>query len=80
METDTNFRKARGKVTPGNVPSSRWHALRENLDNLPDCRPGFVERAKELIDDPDFPDPVAEQEMAEQMAVQIYINADKHPG
>ncbi len=58
---------------------ANWPAWQETLQNLPDSRPEAVERARNLIADPDYPPQYAQEILARQLAVQLTAEIDPLP-
>ena len=92
MDIDSHFNAARanGASSPRrSAPSfealsdeecfAHWPALQETLRNLPDSRPEAVERARNLIADPDYPSPYTQEILARQLAVQLIAEIDPLP-
>jgi len=90
MDKDSNFSAAHGGgVSRPSFPVFatasdeeffiNWPALHEALQNLPDARPEAIERAMNLIADPDFPSPCAEHVLARKLAVLLTAEIESLP-
>jgi hypothetical protein len=92
MDTDSHFSAARAngasparrstrttKVLSDGSLLTRWPALQQTLQHLPDSRPEAVERARNLIADPDYPSQHTRQALARHLAVQLAAETDSLP-
>jgi hypothetical protein len=92
MDNDSHFSAARAngasparrsprttKVLSDGSLLTRWPALQQTLQNLPDSRPEAVARARQLIADPDFPSKHARRILARHLAIQLKAETDSLP-
>jgi hypothetical protein len=70
---------ATSEAWPNQEDIPPWPVLMEALRNLPDSRPEAVERARNLIADPDYPPQHLQEILAQQLAILVDADIDSLP-